>query len=69
MLDPRSLVPLDRECLARAVAKTHRVVIAEEGPMRGGAGAWFAWVVMEECEAACTADAGAIAAACRRVLK
>lgn len=49
VVDPRSLVPLDRETLAGSVAKTHRVVIAEEGPMRGSAGAWLAWVVMEEC--------------------
>jgi pyruvate dehydrogenase E1 component beta subunit len=49
VVDPRSLVPLDREALAGSVAKTHRVVIAEEGPMRGSAGAWLAWVVMEEC--------------------
>ncbi len=48
VLDPRSLVPLDRETLARSVEKTHRVVIAEEGPMRGSVGAWLAWVVMEE---------------------
>ncbi|MBI3030538.1 MAG: alpha-ketoacid dehydrogenase subunit beta [Candidatus Rokubacteria bacterium] len=49
VVDPRSLVPLDREALAGSVAKTHRVVIAEEGPMRGSAGAWLAWVVTEEC--------------------
>jgi pyruvate dehydrogenase E1 component beta subunit len=93
VVDPRSLVPLDRETLARSVAKTNRVVIAEEGPARGGAGGWLAWVVMEECfddldapiarvagpnvpipfspplEAACTPDAQAVVAACRRVLK
>jgi pyruvate dehydrogenase E1 component beta subunit len=49
VVDPRSLVPLDRETLVGSVAKTNRVVIAEEGPMRGSAGAWLAWVVMEEC--------------------
>lgn len=48
VLDPRSLVPLDRATLAVSVAKTHRVVIAEEGPMRGSVGAWLAWVVMEQ---------------------
>ena len=48
VLDPRSLVPLDREALAASVARTHHVVIAEEGPMRGSAGAWLAWVVMED---------------------
>jgi pyruvate dehydrogenase E1 component beta subunit len=49
VVDPRSLVPLDRETLAASVRRTHRVVIAEEGPMRGSAGAWLAWVVMEDC--------------------
>lgn len=49
VVDPRSLVPLDRETLGASVRKTHRVVIAEEGPMRGGTGAWLAWVVMEDC--------------------
>jgi pyruvate dehydrogenase E1 component beta subunit len=49
VLDPRSLVPLDRDALAASVRRTHRVVIAEEGPRRGSVGAWLAWVVMEEC--------------------
>ena len=48
VLDPRSLVPLDRETLAASVGRTHHAVIAEEGPMRGGVGAWLAWVVMED---------------------
>ena len=48
VVDPRSLVPLDRAALAASVAKTHRVVIAEEGPMRASVGAWLAWVVMEQ---------------------
>jgi pyruvate dehydrogenase E1 component beta subunit len=49
VVDPRSLVPLDRDTLADSVRRTHRVVIAEEGPMRGSTGAWLAWVLMEEC--------------------
>jgi deoxyxylulose-5-phosphate synthase len=49
VVDPRSLVPLDREGLAASVRKTHRVVIAEEGPIRGSVGAWLAWVIMEDC--------------------
>jgi len=49
VVDPRSLVPLDRETLAQSVRRTHRVVIAEEGPMRGSVGAWLAWVIMEDC--------------------
>jgi len=49
VVDPRSLVPLDRETLAASVRRTNHVVIAEEGPMRGSTGAWLAWVIMEEC--------------------
>jgi pyruvate/2-oxoglutarate/acetoin dehydrogenase E1 component len=49
VVDPRSLVPLDRDTLAESVRRTHHVVIAEEGPMRGSTGAWLAWVVMEDC--------------------
>jgi pyruvate dehydrogenase E1 component beta subunit len=48
VVDPRSLVPLDRETLVGSVARTHRVVIAEEGPLRGGVGGHLAWVVTEE---------------------
>jgi pyruvate dehydrogenase E1 component beta subunit len=48
VLDLRSLVPLDRLTLRASIAKTHRVVIAEEGPIRGSVGAWIAWVVMED---------------------
>ncbi|MBI3455979.1 MAG: alpha-ketoacid dehydrogenase subunit beta [Candidatus Rokubacteria bacterium] len=47
VVDPRSLVPLDRDTLVASVARTHRVVIAEEGPLRGGVGGHLAWVVME----------------------
>src|SRR5215470_2487633 len=49
VVDPRSLVPLDRATLAQSVRRTNRVVIAEEGPMRGSVGAWLAWVIMEDC--------------------
>jgi pyruvate/2-oxoglutarate/acetoin dehydrogenase E1 component len=49
VVDPRSLVPLDRDTLAASVRRTNHVVIAEEGPMRGSTGAWLAWVIMEEC--------------------
>ncbi len=48
VVDTRSLVPLDRATLAASVARTHRVVIAEEGPTRGSVGAWLAWIVMED---------------------
>ena len=49
VVDPRSLVPLDRDTLVASVRRTNRVVVAEEGPMRGSTGAWLAWVIIEEC--------------------
>src|SRR5437667_66734 len=49
VVTPRSPLPLDRATLADSVRRTHHVVIAEEGPMRGSTGAWLAWVLMEEC--------------------
>jgi len=48
VVDPRSLVPLDRDTLAASVRRTHRVVIAEEGPMRGSVGGWLAWAITED---------------------
>lgn len=47
VVDPRSLVPLDRDTLVGSVARTHRVVIVEEGPLRGGVGGHLAWVISE----------------------
>jgi len=48
VVDPRSLVPLDTTTLVASVARTHRVVIVEEGPLRGGVGGHLAWVIMRE---------------------
>ncbi|MFQ5829227.1 MAG: alpha-ketoacid dehydrogenase subunit beta [Candidatus Methylomirabilia bacterium] len=47
VVDPRSLVPFDRETVLASVRRTNRVVIVEEGPLRGGVGGHLAWVVME----------------------
>jgi pyruvate dehydrogenase E1 component beta subunit len=47
VVDPRSLVPLDRDTLVASVARTHHLVIVEEGPLRGGVGGHLAWVVSE----------------------
>jgi pyruvate dehydrogenase E1 component beta subunit len=48
VVDPRSLVPLDTTTLVASAARTHRVVIVEEGPLRGGVGGHLAWVIMRE---------------------
>lgn len=48
VVDPRSLVPLDTETLVGSVARTHRAVIVEEGPLRGGVGGHLCWVIQRE---------------------
>src|ERR1019366_3451529 len=47
--DPRTLVPFDREGLRQSLAKTGRLVIAHEAPVRGGFGAEIAAFAAEEC--------------------
>jgi pyruvate dehydrogenase E1 component beta subunit len=49
VIDLRTLVPLDLEALAAAVAGTGRVVIVEEAPLTGGFGAEVVATINEEC--------------------
>ena len=63
VLDPRTLVPLDSETILDAVARTHRVMIVEEGPKRGGVGAEIAALVSEEILDELDAPIGRVAAA------
>ncbi|MCC8166470.1 MAG: alpha-ketoacid dehydrogenase subunit beta [Planctomycetes bacterium] len=48
VLDLRSLVPLDWDAIAASVAKTHNVMIVEEGVKRGGVGAELSAQIMED---------------------
>jgi pyruvate dehydrogenase E1 component beta subunit len=48
VIDPRTLVPLDKETLKRSVAKTGRVVIVYEAHKRAGPGSEIAAVLAEE---------------------
>ena len=48
VFDPRSLVPLDEDGLLASVAKTGRVVIADEGHLRGGAAADLAAIIIDK---------------------
>ncbi len=48
VIDPRTLVPLDKETLIRSVAKTNRVVIAYEAHLRSGPGAEISAVLAED---------------------
>jgi len=48
VIDPRTLVPLDKATLVRSVAKTSRVVIAQEAHLRCGPGSEIAAMLAEE---------------------
>jgi pyruvate dehydrogenase E1 component beta subunit len=48
VIDPRTLVPLDKETMIQSVAKTGRVIIAHEAHKRAGPGAEIAAVLAEE---------------------
>jgi pyruvate dehydrogenase E1 component beta subunit len=49
VIDPRTLRPFDIDTVARSVAKTHRVVIVEEGWHWCGIGAQIAESIYENC--------------------
>lgn len=48
VIDPRTLVPLDKETIIQSVAKNSRVVVAYEGHKRAGAGAEIVAMLAEE---------------------
>jgi pyruvate dehydrogenase E1 component beta subunit len=48
VIDPRTLVPLDREMILRSVARTRRCVIVQEANRRGGVASDISSIIMEE---------------------
>lgn len=48
VVDPRTLVPLDEEIILNSVEKTHKVLIVDEGHLRGGAAAEIAAVIADK---------------------
>ena len=48
VVDPRSLVPLDKDCILDSVRKTHALVVVHEAVKNAGAGAEIAAMVAEE---------------------
>ena len=48
VIDPRTLVPMDKETLIKSVAKTGRVVVVHEAHKRAGPGAEIAAMLAEE---------------------
>jgi pyruvate dehydrogenase E1 component beta subunit len=48
VLDPRTLVPLDKATIFQSIEKTGRVVIVHEAPKTGGIGGEIAAIIAEE---------------------
>jgi acetoin:2,6-dichlorophenolindophenol oxidoreductase subunit beta len=48
VIDPRTLVPLDRQAIQQSLQKTYHLVIAEEGRKRAGFGAELAAIAAED---------------------
>ena len=48
MVDPRSLVPLDRELILDSVRKTEHVLIVQEAARRGGVASDIASIIQQE---------------------
>jgi pyruvate/2-oxoglutarate/acetoin dehydrogenase E1 component len=48
VLDPRTLVPLDKESIFESVKETNRAVVVEEGCKTGGVGGEIAALIAEE---------------------
>jgi pyruvate/2-oxoglutarate/acetoin dehydrogenase E1 component len=49
VIDPRSLKPLDEQCIYASVRKTHRMVMVQEAPKTGGVAAEWGMLVYENC--------------------
>lgn len=48
VIDPRTLVPLDKQMILQSVAKTNRCVIVQEAVRRGGVASDIASIIQEE---------------------
>ena len=48
VIDLRSIIPFDEEAILESVAKTNRVIVLQEAPLTGGAGAEFAARIAEK---------------------
>ena len=48
VIDPRTLIPLDKETILNSVKKTGKLIIVHEEPKRGGTGAELAAILAEE---------------------
>lgn len=48
-IDPRTIKPLDMDTIAQSIAKTHRVVVVNEGPTTGGFSNEVSSKIMDQC--------------------
>jgi pyruvate dehydrogenase E1 component beta subunit len=62
LIDLRTIVPLDFDCIAKSVAKTHRAIICHEGWVAGGFGAEVASRITEEMFGVLEAPVGRVGA-------
>lgn len=49
VIDPRTIVPLDEDCILNSVRKTGRLVVLQEAPVRGGFGGEILRLVNDGC--------------------
>jgi pyruvate dehydrogenase E1 component beta subunit len=63
VVDPRTLVPLDKATIFASVEKTNRVIVTDEEVRRGGSSAELAALIAEECFDALDAPVKRVAAA------
>lgn len=63
VIDPRTLVPLDKETIFASVQKTNRVIITDEEVKRAGCSAEIAALIAEECFDALDAPVKRVASA------
>ena len=63
VVDPRTLVPLDKATIFASVQKTNRVIVTDEEVRRGGSSAELAALIAEECFDALDAPVKRVAAA------
>jgi acetoin:2,6-dichlorophenolindophenol oxidoreductase subunit beta len=48
IIDPRTLIPFDKETVLHSVRKTGRAIVAHEAPLRGGPGGEISAIITEE---------------------
>jgi pyruvate dehydrogenase E1 component beta subunit len=63
VVDPRTLVPLDKKTIFASVEKTNRVIVTDEEVKRGGCSAEIASMIAEECFDSLDAPVKRVAAA------